>query len=267
MIRTQHMEVVSTAPSPGRATGFARCRNIQQGPVFIIASGSSAKDFPIEAFSNIPMITMNGAISMFRGTGIQPFFYACTDTSFSLQQPELFVQAMAVSQRVALWEEHARTIPIQPRGELFLLKKAPRQTWMQRLLRSNRDLVRPPLLWGNRSRTIGFSKNLELGFFDARTVAYLALQLAYHAGFNTAILVGVDLNPAQGRFYETLDTFKSPCGLDQHLQSRILPSLKLMSDKVMGKDFSVYNLSPMSSIPTSIIPKISLDELDKLVNR
>jgi KDO transferase-3 len=259
------MEVVPTAPSPGQVTGFARCRNIQQGPVFIIASGSSAKDFPIEAFANIPMITMNGAISMFRGTAIRPFFYACTDTSFPLQQPELFAQAMAVSQRVALWEENARTS--QPSGELYLLKKVPRQTWKERLFGSHRDLVRPSLLSGNRSRTIGFSKNLELGYFDARTVAYLALQLAYHAGFNTAILVGVDLTPAMGRFYETTDAFKSPCGLDQHLQSRILPSLKLMSDKVMGKDFAVYNLSPTSSIPTSIIPKISLDELDKLVNR
>ncbi|MGE7959172.1 lipopolysaccharide biosynthesis protein [Pseudomonas sp. NPDC089530] len=261
------MKVLPTAPSLGQVTGFARCRNIQQGPVFIIASGGSAKDFPIEAFANTPMITMNGAISMFLGTGIQPFFYACSDTSFSLQQPELFAQAMAISQRVVLWEEHARTIPTQPQGELYLLKKAPRQTWKERLLRSNSDLVRPPLHWCNRGRNIGFSKNLEQGFFDARTVAYLALQLAYHAGFDTAILVGVDLVSSVDRFYETPDTFKSPCGLDQHLESRILPSLKLMSDKVMNKDFAVYNLSPTSRIPTSIIPGIRLDELGRLVDR
>ncbi|WP_261793030.1 lipopolysaccharide biosynthesis protein [Pseudomonas chlororaphis] len=209
---------------------------------------------------------MNGAISMFLGTGIRPFFYACTDTSFSLQQPELFAQAMALSQRVALWKEHAQAIPSQPRGELFLLKKAPRQTWKEWWLRRNSKLVRPPLIAGNRSRTIGFSKDLEQGFFDARTVAYLALQLAYHAGFSSAILVGVDLTPAMGRFYETADTFKSPCGLDEHLQSRILPSLQLMSDKVMGTDFSVYNLSPTSRIPASIIPGISLDEVEQLVH-
>ncbi|VVO88407.1 hypothetical protein PS903_02151 [Pseudomonas fluorescens] len=27
---------------------FDECRNIQKGPVFIIASGASAKDFPLE---------------------------------------------------------------------------------------------------------------------------------------------------------------------------------------------------------------------------
>lgn len=264
MIWISLMEVASTASLPGQVTGFAQCRNIRQGPVFIVASGHSAKDFPIEDFSDIPMITMNGAISMFLGTGIEPFFYACSDTSFSLQQPELFAQAMALSRRVALWEEHARVIPVQPRGELFLLKKAPRQSLKEWWFRSD-DLVRPPLTAGHRSRTIGFSKNLEQGFFDARTVAYLALQLAYHAGFSTAILVGVDLSASMGRFYETADSSRSPCGLDEHLQSRILPSLQLMSDKVMGEDFSVYNLSPTSLIPDSIIPTISLDELGPLL--
>ncbi|MGH8332573.1 MAG: lipopolysaccharide biosynthesis protein, partial [Pseudomonas fluorescens] len=58
---------------------FDECRNIQKGAVFIIASGASAKDFPLEKFADVPMITMNGAISMFSGTGIKPYFYACTD--------------------------------------------------------------------------------------------------------------------------------------------------------------------------------------------
>src|SRR5450830_119205 len=86
-----------------RINDFADCRNIAHGAVFIIASGNSAKDFPIREFAGIPMITVNGAISMFMETGIEPFFYACTDTSFSKQQPELFAYAMRISQRVALW--------------------------------------------------------------------------------------------------------------------------------------------------------------------
>lgn len=53
---------------------FDECKNIETGAVFIIASGASAKYFPIENFAHIPMITMNGAISMFLGTHIKPFF-------------------------------------------------------------------------------------------------------------------------------------------------------------------------------------------------
>lgn len=92
----------NASPLPLHFRDFADCRNIAHGAAFIIVSGSSAKDFPIEQFADIPMITVNGAISMFMGTGIKPFFYACTDTSFSLQQPELFAYAMRTSQRVAV---------------------------------------------------------------------------------------------------------------------------------------------------------------------
>lgn len=56
----------------GAVKDFASCRNIAQGSVFIVASGSSAKDFPIEQFADVPMITMNGAISMFAETDIKP---------------------------------------------------------------------------------------------------------------------------------------------------------------------------------------------------
>ncbi|WP_315899139.1 hypothetical protein [Pseudomonas grimontii] len=88
---------------------FDACRNVESGAVFIIASGPSAKSFPLEKFAHVPMITMNGAISMFMNTDIKPSFYACTDRSFSNQQPDLFNYAMAVSQRVALWADHAQS--------------------------------------------------------------------------------------------------------------------------------------------------------------
>ena len=59
---------------PLSVSHFDDCRNAGSGSVFVIASGSSAKDFPFKAFSDIPMITMNGAISMFLDTPIKPFF-------------------------------------------------------------------------------------------------------------------------------------------------------------------------------------------------
>lgn len=255
----------NASPRPLHVRDFADCRNIAHGAAFIIVSGSSAKDFPIEQFADIPMITVNGAISMFTGTGIKPFFYACTDTSFSLQQPELFAYAMRTSQRVAVWANQAQELIVEPTGDLYLLKKAPKPTLTEWLLRNNQDLVRNRAVWGSRNRSIGFSKNLAHGFFDARTVLYLALQLAYHAGFSRVILVGADMNQSAGRFYETDGSSISPCGLDQHFHSRILPSLKLMSDKVVGKEFAVYNLSPSSRIPSSVIPVKTLDEVKAII--
>lgn len=248
------------------AREFDECRNTESGAVFIIASGISAREFPIQAFAHVPMITMNGAISLFKGTGIKPYFYICTDMSFPSQQPEFFDHAMQISQRVALWAEYARRTNARPKGQLYTLKRAPKQTWLDYLFRSNKNLVQSQSLLGHRAKSIGFSKNLSEGFYDARTVAYLALQLAHHLGFDKVILVGVDLDQSIGRFYEKPDSVLSPCGLDQHFHTRILPSLRLMKKKVMGERFAVYNLSQNSRIPTSVIPKIDLPALRTLLS-
>ena len=100
-----------------RVHDLDECRNTQTGPVFIVASGASAKDFPLHKYAGVPMITMNGAISKFTGTGIKPYFYVCTDQGFSEQQPELFTEAMRISERVALWEKHIWHTSLKPSGQ------------------------------------------------------------------------------------------------------------------------------------------------------
>lgn len=90
---------------------------------------------------------------------------------------------------------------------------------------------------------------------------YLALQLSYHLGFSQVFLVGFDMNQSVGRFYESSSDKCSPCGLDQHYESRILPSLELMSKQVVGSDFQVFNVSDSSRVPHEVIPKLSLDEV------
>ncbi|MFL7964970.1 lipopolysaccharide biosynthesis protein [Pseudomonas kielensis] len=240
-------------------------RNTKSGPVFIIASGNSAKHFPIHEFADIPMITMNGAISMFADTDIKPFFYVCSDNDFPRQQPELFATAMGLSENVALWEDQFEVIETQPSGHTLSLKKAPRASFLATLFDREQSFVRKTSFLSKRSKDIGFSKNIAAGCFDARTVMYLALQIAYHLGFNKVFLVGFDLNQAAGRFYETAQGKRSPCGLDQHYHTRILPSLKLMADAVIDERFQVYNLSATSRVPTHIIQKVSVDDAKRLL--
>lgn len=244
---------------------FENCRNTHGGAVFIIASGLSARSFPLERFAHVPMITMNGAISMFLNTDVRPLFYACTDRSFSEQQPGLFKYAMHVSQNVALWEDHALATAILPSGRLYPLRKAKRPSWLDNVRGKHTALVTNHGLPGFRQRPLGFSKDMSEGFFDARTVAYLTLQLAYHLGFSKVFLVGVDLNEKSGRFYETQGGANSPCGLDQHYHTRILPSLALMASKVVGDGFRVYNVSECSRIPESVVPRVGLGEVEGML--
>lgn len=245
--------------------GFDKCKGIRRGPVFLIASGGSARNFPVEEFAHVPMITMNGAISLLAEKDIAPYFYVCSDRHFSVQQPRLYATAMRISENVAIWQDQLDGDRPLPRGGAYALEKTPRGSLLSILLHRQGSLIRKRSLWSSRCRDIGFSKDMSQGFFDARTVMYVALQLACHLGFEQVFLVGFDLNPSAGRFYETCDRERSLCGLDQHYHKRILPSLKLMVSQVVNDLFRVFNLSSVSRVPENVIPRISLEAARQLI--
>ncbi|MFJ4347780.1 lipopolysaccharide biosynthesis protein [Pseudomonas sp. NPDC089401] len=248
----------------GAFSSFEACRNTQKGPVVILASGASARHFPLGEFAHLPIIAMNGSISLTAACGLKPFFYVCTDRSFRDQQPELFATALQHSERLALWPDQFGNADIPPDTECYPLHKADNPGMLDGLRGHGASHVCGRALWSKRARSIAFSKDMSSGHFDARTVAYVALQLAYHLGFEQVLLVGVDLDQAVGRFYETGTGTVSPCGLDQHWDSRILPSLRLMAEQVVNEQFQVYNLSTSSRIPDQLIPKIDLDEARRI---
>ncbi|MFF7708498.1 lipopolysaccharide biosynthesis protein [Pseudomonas sp. NPDC007930] len=245
---------------------FDRCRNIASGAVFILASGPSAGQFPLQRYAGVPMIAVNGAISLFNGSRQKPWCYVCTDMGFMEQQPELYARALAISERVAVWPEAVERFPLPVAGELYAPRKVPEPGWVEQFF-EDPELARGYAGQWPRRRRIGFSKNLEKGYFDARTVPYVALQMAYHAGFDTVFLVGFDLNQAAPRFYEKPGAKASPCELDKHYETRILPSLRLMAEQVVGERFRVYNLSPGSRVPPSIIPFAPLQQVDELLGQ
>ena len=57
----------------------------------------------------------------------------------------------------------------------------------------------------------------------------------------------------------------SPCNLDDHFHTRILPSFEIMSKYVMDDDFQVYNLSGSSRIPGELVPRVTLDQIDRMI--
>ncbi|BBH46210.1 lipopolysaccharide biosynthesis protein [Pseudomonas sp. KU43P] len=250
----------------GAFSSFEACRNTQKGPVVILASGASAKHFPMEEFAHLPVIAMNGSISLTASCGVKPFFYVCTDKGFRKQQPALFAQAVRDSQRLALWPEQFATADVPSGTQCYPLRKAEIPGLFDSLRGRGENHVCNRALWSKRARSIAFSKDLSSGFYDARTVAYVALQLAYHLGFEQVFLVGVDLDQSVGRFYEHEGAAgeRSPCGLDLHWDSRILPSLTLMARQVVNEHFRVYNLSATSRIPPTVIPKIDLAEARRI---
>jgi KDO transferase-3 len=238
-------------------------KDSKKGPVFIVASGSSARDFPIENFLEWPTIAMNGSISLFEKCNLKPSYYICSDISFPIEQPKLYSQGLECSETIVLAGLLAGANI--PAANIIRLSKAKKTSYLRAFFKPEKSHIQNGKIQFGRQRSIGFSKNLNAGYFDARTVAYIAIQLAYHLGFNKVFLVGVDLNSGAGRFYEKSGQAVSPCNLDAALHKRILPSLRLISKSVVSERFQVYNLSAASKIPTSVFPKINLSELSDIL--
>lgn len=253
-------------------------RDSCSGDLFIVASGPSARAFPLERYSHLPMIAVNGSIRLFTEAGVAPYFYLCDDSSFVRNRLPLLMEAVQFAQRLAL----------SPRVIDSLLERAPhaldgrnvyRFQRVNRLAedcaalgdrrfawraRKDHDLECRFSLFRQKPNRIGFSRNLGKGYFSNRTVPYAGVQLAHHLGFNRVFMIGLDLNSSAGRFYEQ-GSEAVPSRLDGDYEDYILPCFQLMSERVINPKFQVYNLSAESRLPDSIVPKISEAELDQLL--
>lgn len=95
-------------------------------------------------------------------------------------------------------------------------------------------------------KPIGVSLNIEQGFVEAGTVAFVAAQLAYTLGAKQINLYGIDLiNSNQPRFYERQDN-AAPCKLDKAVTDRIVPSFDLLGTVYSRQGVTVKNHSPVS---------------------
>lgn len=257
---------------------FAACKGLYSGPLFIVASGPSARDFPLTNYAQYPMFAVSGSIQLFTAAGVAPLFYLCDDNSFAAQRHLILRQGLALAQNVAL---SPRVLSITQglsgaelgKARLYSFNRLNRgidgkqQLSDRRFawkMRNDQDVSCDFSFFSQKPNRIGFSRDMGKGYFSCRTIPYAGLQLAHHLGFNQVILVGVDLDSSQGRFYEQ-GTAAMPSRLDGDYEDYIEPCFELMARRVICPKFQVYNLSPKSRLPASLVPKITLDQLDALL--
>ena len=244
--------------------------------VFIIASGPSVKDFPIEKFKNYPIITMNSSQRIAVDHGISPLFYLCNDVN-AARNNELFFSGISTAQYTALNKEVLLGVYNNFNfrfNKLFLLERVNRLHNHKKLNnflfalrnRFSRELVVYPSLFNKHLNRIGFSKNIAKGYFCCRTIPYVAIQLAYYLRFKNIFLVGVDMNDNQYFYHDDLTSNKKS-GVTAYFKSLIMPSFNLLSKHLISNDFNIYNLSKASSIPDSIIPKVSVSDIEVLLRK
>lgn len=257
---------------------FAANRNTCHGPVFIVASGPSAADFPLADYRHIPMMAMNGSLLRLQQESIQPFFYLCDDPRFVKARTQIVVDAAATANNIALNAPSLeRLLQLRPDCEWhakpYLLERVNRSWRKPRMLdrryawsvRNDPELLSDFSLIRNKPNRLGFSTNMAKGYYSARTIPYAALQLACHLGFSHALLVGLDLNPQLGRCYEEGGrVLKSTLDIDY--DDFILPSFAFMQQRLPTvSTMQVFNLSAISRLPDSVIPKLMPDALDSVL--
>lgn len=257
---------------------FADAKRAEQDrAVFLLASGPSLRDFPIEQYKSHAFMAMNGSILFCEAHQITPLFYLCDDFGFFSNRKELFLKGCTLASNLAtnlhiLRGVHAADPTILARTRIFLMERVNRQFGVPRQpdrrfawrIKADKDLFNTFSLFSPRKSKIGFSGNLDKGYFSARTIPYAALQIAYTLGFTKVFLVGMDLQAGAGRFYESASN-GLPSVLDEHYHDYILPSFEVVRNKVVTQRFQVFNLSQQSRLPHAVIPKITLNQLDALL--
>jgi hypothetical protein len=116
-----------------------------------------------------------------------------------------------------------------------------------------RDL---PDVWTNASGQC-FSANLSLGFFPADTVVYICLQLLCGWDFRDILIFGMDLTGARRSYFES---DPAPSWLAQRYKGSIEPSLELAVAAARARGISIWNCSPASMLPDSILPKLAPEQ-------
>lgn len=255
---------------------FSDCHGQLFGSVFILASGPSANDFSLKKYSQYPIMAMNGSILRCSSEGVPPLFYLCDDASFAKDRPEIALLGLNLAKHVAmslavLEQLHKYDINCLAGRSIYLLERVNRFHGKQSLpdrayawsIRNDEELISGFSFFRKKPNRIGFSLNMEKGYFVARTIPYVGLQLAYHLGFEQVFIIGMDLQPKVGRFYESGDA-ALPSTLDEDYVDYILPSFKFLSCKVsFPRVFDVYNLSISSRLPSNVVPKLELHRLEE----
>jgi KDO transferase-3 len=257
----------------GQTNPLTALQKPQSRQCFIIATGPSLARVDTSKLAGLCCFGVNGAIALASRHGLEFQYHLVSDGSFVRDRLSL-VRQMIESGAECLFSFAALGMLCEldhgllASPNLYLL---PEMNYRYRMRQLSPDVFRR---WALRqdgislhpdpqynSGRVGFSRDINAGVFTAQTVVFEALQVAYYLHFSQVFLLGMDLNavPGQARFYERGDNVVKS-RLDRDYAPYILPAFEVARDLVAAEDFEIYNLSPDSRLPDSVIPKISLQE-------
>ena len=239
------------------------------GAVYLLASGPSVNEFDFTLLDSAYAVYMNGSVKKLTKKSSKAFFVV-DDADFFENRMDYILQGLEYAETCffsALGIDFiCRHDPSVLKGKrVVLLERVNRiygQAIESRFKFGLKNIFDPDYFYGSYNPfssefgRVGFSLNLEKGVFGGRTIAYQALQVAYHLGFRDMAIAGMDLSydGAVTRFYEKAEQAR-PSTLLKDYNRHILPSFKVVQRMVKKKKLSVVNLSLNSRLPSNVIRK------------
>ncbi|WP_374624936.1 hypothetical protein [Pandoraea sp.] len=252
----------------GRYVPLARRSELQRLrrlPCHIIASGPSIAEIDYDALPMHHVMGVNGAIALTDLAPVKFDFYCILDAGFVRQRPDLARRIVARDLVLfitpVVLARLLETFPASAFGCRFYLvddifKRGMEAARTSEALRANPRVAASASFHGEDGG-LGFSFDIDNGFFHGGTVAYFALQVATWLGFTQMYLHGVDLRDASHtpRFYETAQT-RAPTRLDAEFTHLIEPSFRHAAGVLRARGVRVDNLSSTSALGDDIFEKV-----------
>jgi len=203
-------------------------------------------------------IGVNGSPALFDGDIPGMRVYHVNDTGFLRGNLEKFLQFAACAEFTVIDYRTMYELMRLAGDRMPATKLVVYDAWnlpLRNPLGKIQQLARPP-----SHRNVYWSPDLRLGLAPGGTVAYTAAQLAWHGGYRSLYIFGLDLTNS-GRFYH--EDRPQPQMLDKAFSNVIVPAFELLSRQTQG-ELRIFNCNPQSRLPASIIeqmePELALSE-------
>jgi KDO transferase-3 len=261
-----------------KEVGFVRnmqaVKGTGKGPCFLVATGPSMKGVNLEEIRGHQTISFNGAINLFLEKGMKPDHVLIPDVRifeycFEFIEKSVRSGANCFFSHTGLSRICERNPNLLNEGRIFLIEPIDNK-YDQPLSASDWPVAPADAPHGvymsaetpdtrKRRGIMGFCCDADQGFFFGRTVAYLGVQLAHWLGNHPIFILGMDLG-GTGTTHCYAGTANGKSDFLRYYEPEIRVPFEIARQAAEAEHFSIYNLSEHSTLPSSIIPKITLKE-------
>ena len=232
--------------------------------LLIVATGPSVKTTDFSPLKKMAAMGVNGA--WFKHPEVTFRYYVIIDMTFLDHHMEMVKEVVSQPELIFFTTMHGiikiiNTLSLESiKCRLALIEDACFKIMQPRIFPDEIAACYgavPSVMVNPQQRAIAFSSDIRLGIFDAGTVAYWALQIAFFMRAQSVTFAGLDMNNfSQPRFYEAEEN-KRPSFLQEKFSELILPAFLHASRVLANQNVPVYNLSLASAVPDDIFKKVS----------